>query len=129
MVKHIIKEELNLIVVSLIGTVTVKDVIEKVQFLKTREKINPGMNTAIDTREQINVLTRDEILKIFFEMVGVDKIPLISKTAIIAVSNEEFGAGRLYSVFKNEKKVEVVVFSDTDKVSEWLGIPKDIKVF
>ena len=56
-------------------------------------------------------------------------MPLISKTAIIAVSNEEFRAGRLYSVYKNEKKVEVVVFSDTDKVSEWLRIPKDKKVF
>jgi hypothetical protein len=83
----------------------------------------------LDTREQINVLTRDEILKIFLEMVGVDKIPLINKAAIITVSNEEFGAGRLYSVYKNEKKVEVVVFSDTDNVSEWLGIPKYIKVF
>ena len=129
MVKYIIRNDLNLIVFSLIGTVTAKDVIENVQFLKTREKINPGMNTAIDTREQINVFTRDEVLKIFFEIVGVDKIPLISKTAIIAVSNEEFGAGRLYSVYKNEKKVEVVVFSDTDKVSEWLRIPKDKKVF
>jgi hypothetical protein len=129
MIKCIIKDDLNLIVFSLAGTVTRNDVIEKVRFLKARGKINQGMNTAIDTREQINIFTRDEILKIFFEMVGIDKMPLISKTAIIAVSNSEFGTGKLYSAYKNKVKVEAVVFSNIDNVSEWLGIPKGEIVF
>jgi hypothetical protein len=123
------KSNLNLIILSLIGTVTAKETIKKVQLLKTTEKIKFGMNTIIDTRSQINVLTRDELLKIFFEMVGSEKDPFVRKTAIIAVSNEEFGTGSLYSVYKNKKKVEVVLFSDINNVIKWLKIPKDKKIF
>jgi hypothetical protein len=125
MVKEIIRNDLNVIVFSFVGAVTLKEVIEKIQFLKARDRIRPGTNIAIDTREQINIFTRDEVLKILFEIIGTDKNPLVSKTAIITVSNEEYGTGKLYSAYKNKKKIEAVVFSDIDKVLQWMGIPKD----
>jgi len=129
MIKYIIRVDLNVILFSLIGTVATKELVEKVQFLKIRDKINVGTNIVIDTREQINVFTRDEVLKIFFEMVGADKNPLIKKTAILTVSKEEFGTGRLYSAYKNKTKVEVVVFTDLKNASQWLEIPKDKTFF
>jgi hypothetical protein len=129
MVKYKIRDDLNLVIFSLVGTASAKEVIENVQLLKTREKIHPGMDTVIDTREQINVLSRDEVLKIFFEMVGVEKSPFVAKTAIIAVSTEEFGTGSLYSVYKNKTKVEVVVFTEVNNAAKWLGVPIDETLF
>ena len=38
---------------------------------------------------------------------------------------DEFGTGKLYSVYKNRIKVEIVVFSNVDKMSKWLEVPKD----
>lgn len=75
------------------------------------------------------MLTLDEILKIFFKLVGVEKNPFVSKTAILAVSNEEFGTESLYSVYKNKIKVEVVVFFDLNNVTKWLGIADDKTIF
>ena len=129
MVRYAIKHKLNVIILSLIGSLTSQEVAEKVQTLKIKERVHPGMNIAIDTREQINVFTRDEILKIFFELVGVEKKPLINKAAIITVSDEELGTGKIYSVYKHKSKIEAVVFSDIDNAHKWLEIPKGIKLF
>ena len=129
MVRFNIKDKFNIIIFYLVGTVSSQEMIEQVQALKLRDKINPGVNIAMNTREQINVFSRDEILKIIFEIVGAEKQPMIRKMAIITVSDEEFGTGKIYSVVKNKSKVEVVVFSNIDTAVQWLDIPKDVKLF
>jgi hypothetical protein len=50
-----------------------------------------------------------------------------ARVAIVAVTDEFFGLGRMYQMLRGESQVDVRVFRDLAEAEDWLGLPADYR--
>ncbi len=116
-------EEHELFLSKWVGDISDSDLLQSYKQLFDSERYKPGFHEITDTRDaNIAGITSKGLYRLSAlvdqRLSGKAKE---FKTAIISPKDLEFGMARIYEVFRDKSKENVMVFRNTESALKWLG--------
>jgi hypothetical protein len=119
--RTIIDKEKDIVYRTVIGIVTMEELLESIENILNHPDFHPGMKSLTDLRQAVHHTDSEDIQKIATLFIQNIKKIKGGKAAVVVSQKISFGMMRILQNFTEGIPFDIEIFYELEKAKEWLG--------